>query len=62
MVAEQPAMHKLKTTIQYVYNAYETTKIDVIRDGQPATVGHMDNLSLQEQSALDAKIKNLITC
>merc|ERR1712054_322559 len=30
---------------------------DVIRDGQPATVGHMDNLSLQEQSALDAKIK-----
>ena len=57
MVAEQYAMQKAKDYDKYVYDAYETTKIDVIRDGQPATVGHMDNLSLQEQSALDAKIK-----
>ncbi len=57
MVAEQYAMQKAKDYDQYVYNAYETTKIDVIRDGQPASVGHMDNLSLQEQAALDTKIK-----
>ena len=57
MVAEQYAMQKAKDYDQYVYDAYETTKIDVIRDGQPATVGHMDNLSLQEQAALDTKIK-----
>ena len=44
MVAEQYAMQKAKDYDQYVYNAYETTKIDVIRDGQPASVGHMDNL------------------
>ena len=48
MVAEQYAMQKAKDYDQYVYDAYETTKIDVIRDGQPATVGHYDNLSLQE--------------
>ena len=40
MVAEQYAMQKAKDYDQYVYDAYETTKIDVIRDGQPATVGH----------------------
>ena len=57
MVAEQYAMQKAKDYDQYVYDAYETTKIDVIRDGQPATVGHYDNLSLQEQAALDTKIK-----
>ena len=57
MVAEQYAMQKAKDYDQYVYNAYETTKIDVIRDGQPASVGHMDNLSLQEEAALDTKIK-----
>ena len=57
MVAEQYAMQKAKDYDQYVYNAYETTKIDVIRDGQPASVGHMDNLSPQEQAALDTKIK-----
>ena len=55
MVAEQYAMQKAKDYDQYVYDAYETTKIDVIRDGQPATVGHYDNLSLQEQAALDTK-------
>ena len=57
MVAEQYAMQKAKDYDQYVYDAYETTKIDVIRDGQSATVGHYDNLSLQEQAALDTKIK-----
>ena len=57
MVAEQYALQKAKDYDQYVYDAYETTKIDVIRDGQPATVGHYDNLSLQEQAALDTKIK-----
>tara|TARA_B100001248_G_scaffold134550_1_gene101015 strand:+ start:1521 stop:3575 length:2055 start_codon:yes stop_codon:yes gene_type:complete len=57
MVAEQYALQKAKDYDQYVYDAYETTKIDVIRDGQPTTVGHYDNLSLQEQAALDTKIK-----
>ncbi len=57
MVAEQYAKQKAKDYDQYVYDAYETTKIDVIRDGQSVSVGHMDNLSLQEQAALDTKIK-----
>ena len=57
MVAEQYALQKAKDYDQYVYDAYETTKIDVIRDGKPATVGHYDNLSPQEQAALDTKIK-----
>ena len=57
MVAEQYALQKAKDYDQYVYQAYETTKIDVIRDGKPETVGHFDNLSLQEQAALDTKIK-----
>ena len=57
MVAEQYAMQKAKDYDQYVYNAYETTKIDVIRDGNPVSVGHMDKLSPQEQAALDTKIK-----
>ena len=57
MVAEQYALQKAKDYDQYVYQAYETTKIDVIRDGQPVSVGHFDNLSLQEQAALDTKIK-----
>jgi len=57
MVAEQYAMQKAKDYDQYVYDAYETTKIDVIRDGQSVSVGHMDNLSPQEQAALDTKIK-----
>ena len=57
MVAEQYALQKAKDYDQYVYDAYETTKIDVIRDGQSVSVGHMDNLSPQEQAALDTKIK-----
>ena len=57
MVAEQYALQKAKDYDQYVYNAYETTKIDVIRDGQSVSVGHLDNLSLAEQAALDTKIK-----
>ena len=57
MVAEQYAMQKAKDYDQYVYDAYETTKIDVIRDGNPVSVGHYDNLSPQEQAALDTKIK-----
>ena len=57
MVAEQYALQKAKDYDQYVYDAYETTKIDVIRDGKPTTVGHYDNLSVQEQAALDTKIK-----
>ena len=57
MVAEQYALQKAKDYDQYVYEAYETTKIDVIRDGVSTSVGHMDNLSPQEQAALDTKIK-----
>ena len=57
MVAEQYALEKAKGYDQYVYDAYETTKIDVIRDGQSVSVGHLDNLSPAEQAALDTKIK-----
>ena len=57
MVAEQYALQKAKDYDQYVYQAYETTKIDVFRNGQQVSVGHMDNLSPQEQAALDTKIK-----
>jgi len=57
MVAEQYALQKAKDYDQYVYQAYETTKIDVIRDGVSVSVGHMDNLSIAEQAALDQKIK-----
>jgi len=57
MVAEQYALEKAKGYDQYVYDAYETTKIDVIRDGQQVSVGHLDNLSPAEQDALDTKIK-----
>ena len=57
MVAEQYALEKAKGYDQYVYDAYETTKIDVIRDGQQVSVGHFDNLSPSEQAALDQKIK-----
>ena len=57
MVAEQYALQKAKDYDQYVYQAYETTKIDVIRDGQQVSVGHLDNLSPAEQAALDTKIK-----
>ena len=57
MVAEQYALQKAKDYDKYVYDAYETTKINVIRDGQPTTLGHKDNLSVQEQAALDEKIK-----
>ena len=57
MVAEQYALQKAKGYDQYVYQAYETTKIDVIRDGQQVSVGYLDNLSPAEQAALDTKIK-----
>ena len=57
MVAEQYALQKAKGYDQYVYQAYETTKIDVIRDGQQVSVGHLDDLSPAEQAALDTKIK-----
>ena len=57
MVAEQYALEKAKGYDQYVYDAYETTKIDVIRDGKSVSVGHLDNLSPAEQAALDTKIK-----
>tara|TARA_R100000278_G_scaffold100439_1_gene77111 strand:- start:3099 stop:5165 length:2067 start_codon:yes stop_codon:yes gene_type:complete len=57
MVAEQYALEKAKGYDQYVYDAYETVKIDVIRDGKQVSVGHYDNLSPAEQAALDTKIK-----
>ena len=57
MVAEQYALQKAKDYDQYVYQAYETTKIEVFRNGERVEVGHMDNLSPQEQAALDEKIK-----
>jgi len=57
IVAEQYALQKAKDYDKYVYDAYETTKIDVFRDGKQVSVGHMDNLSPQEQAALDEKIK-----
>ena len=57
MVAEQYALQKAKDYDQYVYDAYETTKIDVVRNGQQVSVGHFDNLNPAEQAALDTKIK-----
>ncbi len=57
MVAEQYALQKAKDYDQYVYDAYETTKIDVFRDGKQVSIGHLDDLSPQEQAALDTKIK-----
>ncbi len=57
MVAKQYALQKAKGYDQYVYDAYQTTKIDVIRDGQKVTLGHKDNLSPSEQAGLDEKIK-----
>ena len=57
MVAEQYALQKAKGYDKYVYDAYETTKIDVIRNGQSVSVGHLDDLSPAEQAALDTKIK-----
>ncbi len=57
MVAEQYALQKAKGYDKYVYDAYETTKIDVIRNGQQVSVGHLDDLSPAEQAALDTKIK-----
>ena len=57
MVAEQYALQKAKDYDQYVYDAYETTKIDVVRNGQQVSVGHLDDLSPAEQAALDTKIK-----
>ena len=57
MVAKQYALQKAKDYDQYVYDAYETTKIDVVRDGQTVSVGHLDNLSPSEQAGLDEKIK-----
>jgi len=57
MVAEQYALEKAKGYDQYVYEAYENTKIDVVRDGQEVSVGHLDDLSPAEQAALDTKIK-----
>ena len=45
MVAEQYALQKAKGYDKYVYDAYETTKIDVIRNGQSVSVGHLDDLS-----------------
>ena len=57
MVVEQYARQKALEYDEYVYKAYETTKIQVVRDGQIVEVGHFDNLSPAEQSALDTKIK-----
>ena len=41
MVAEQYALQKAKGYDKYVYDAYETTKIDVIRNGVQVSVGHL---------------------
>ena len=57
MVAKQYALQKAKDYDQYVYDAYETTTIEVFRNGERVTLGHKDNLSPQEQAALDTKIK-----
>ena len=57
MVQEQYAIEKAKGYDQYVYQAYETTTIDVFRDGKQVTLFHKDNLSPSEQAALDQKIK-----
>ena len=57
MVAEQYAIQKAKGYDEFVYKSYETTKIDVYRDGQLVSLGHQDNLSPSEQAALDQKIK-----
>ena len=57
MVAKQYALQKAKDYDQYVYDAYETTTIEVFRNGERVTLGHKDDLSPQEQAALDTKIK-----
>ena len=57
MVAKQYALQKAKDYDQYVYDAYETTTIEVFRDGERDTLAHKDDLSPQEQAALDTKIK-----
>ena len=57
MVAKQYALQKAKDYDQFVYDAYETTTIEVFRDGERVTLGHKDDLSPQEQAALDTKIK-----
>ena len=57
IVAEQYALQKAKGYDQYVYDAYETTTIEVFRNGEKVTLGHKDDLSPQEQAALDEKIK-----
>ena len=57
MVAKQYALQKAKDYDQYVYDAYETTTIEVFRNGEKVTLGHKDDLSPQEQAALDTKIK-----
>ena len=57
IVAEQYALQKAKGYNEYVYQAYETETIDVIRDGKEVKLKHTDDLSPAEQAALDEKIK-----
>ena len=58
MVAEQYALEKAKGYDQYVYDAYETMTVDLIRDGQEVRGLKYDDLqSPSEYAALDEKIK-----
>jgi hypothetical protein len=58
MVAKQYALDKAKGYDQYVYDAYETTTIDLIRDGQEVKgLKYADLENPAEIAALETKIK-----
>ena len=58
MVAEQYALEKAKGYDQYVYDAYETMTIDLVRDGQEVKgLKYADLENPAEYAALDTKIK-----
>ena len=58
MVAEQYALEKAKGYDQYVYDAYETMTIDLVRDGQEVKgLKYADLQNPAEFAALDEKIK-----
>ena len=58
MVVEQYALEKAKGYDQFVYDAYETMTIDLVRDGQQVTgLKYADLQNPAEYAALDEKIK-----
>ena len=58
LVAKHYALEKAKGYDQYVYDAYETTTIDLVRDGvEVKGLKHADLKTAAEFAALDEKIK-----